>query len=145
MAWLLATLWTSPQSLLTAPKSLLTAPQSLLTAPQSLLTAPHTRLCSKVDVFGPSVRDPVPAAADGRAFQTPLQHVRQFSRLPRGVFRQNDRRGGAAWVACLDPLPRVGWRTSTFPLPDHGYAHVSYYSHRCFLGHQVRTFDNLDV
>ena len=117
VTWVLTTLWSSPLF---------------------FLTAPHTCLCSQVDVLGPGVRDPLPAAADGSAFQTSLQHVWQFVRLHSGVLRQNDGRGADARAVPHDPLPRLGWRTSTLPLPDPGYDHVTSYARRCFLGHQVR-------
>ena len=96
-------------------------------------------------MFGPGVRDPVPAASDGRAFQTSLQHVWQSVRLHRGVLSQTDWRRGDARPASHDPLPRVGWRTSTLPLPDIGYDHVSCDAHWCFLGHKVRNSANSEV
>lgn len=117
LAWLLATLWTSPLS---------------------FLTETHTCLCSQVDVFGLGVRDTVPTAADGRTLQTSLQHLWQFIRLSRCVLRQNDWRRADAWVVSHDSLPWMGRRTSIVSLPNHGYAHVSHYTHHCVLGHQVR-------
>ena len=89
-------------------------------------------------MLGPGVRDPLPATSDGSAFQTSLQHVWQSVRLYCGVLRQTDGRRADARAAPHDPLPRLEWRTTTLPLPDPGYAHVSCYARRCFLGHEVR-------
>lgn len=93
----------------------------------------------QVDVLGPGVRDPVPAAADGGALQEALQHVRLAGGLLRGDAGAALGRGEAAGAAGAHPLPRLGRRErgAAVPLPDHGHDHVAVHARLHLLALRV--------
>lgn len=62
----------------------------------------------QVDVLGPGVRDPVPAAADGGALQEVLQHVRLAGGVHSGAAGAPHRRREDAGAETARALPRLG-------------------------------------
>ena len=94
--------------------------------------------CLQVHVFGSGLRHTVSTTIDGRALQTPLQHLRELGRLHRGLPSADVGRGALARVPGTNPLPWLGRGAAAVPVQDPRHGHVPGDAHLRLLGHQVR-------
>lgn len=96
-----------------------------------------TLICSQVHVFRLGLLHSVPATAHGCPLQAPLQHVRFAVRVHRGVRGAAVWRRAAARAASRHPLPRLGRRAPTLPVPHHVHACFAHHAGRRLRRHQV--------
>jgi len=96
-----------------------------------------------VDVLGPGLRDPVPAAADGGAFQGLLQHLRQSVSVHNRLPGAHQRRRAGDGSAGADSLSGIRRRVAdaAVPVQNVGDAAVTDHSGGCVVRHAGRLPD----